>query len=82
MSALDQAKIERANSFMVSALSGSVAGIGQVLSGQPFDIIKVRLQNQIANGTQYISAIGCAKSILKDEGPLAVIKLLYFPSRY
>jgi len=46
-------------------LSGSIAGIVQVLLGQPFDIVKVRMQTQ---GDAYKSPIDCAKSILKNEG--------------
>ena len=72
MSVLDERRKEIGNSFMVSALSGSIAGIGQVLSGQPFDIIKVRLQSQSGNAKHYNSAMDCAKSILREEGAFAV----------
>ncbi|KAJ2904565.1 hypothetical protein MKZ38_007764 [Zalerion maritima] len=50
--------------------SGACGGIAQVLSGQPFDIVKVRLQTT----TQYPSAISAATSIFKNEGPLAFYK--------
>ena len=52
-------------------ISGSVAGIVQVLLGQPFDIVKVRLQTQ--NGL-YQSPIECAKSIYHNEGLFAFYK--------
>lgn len=50
--------------------AGAVGGTAQVLLGQPFDIVKVRLQTT----SQYPSAISCASSILKNEGPFAFYK--------
>ncbi|KAH8917447.1 mitochondrial carrier [Atractiella rhizophila] len=50
--------------------AGTVGGIAQVLVGQPFDIVKVRLQSSNA----YSSALQCTTSILKNEGPLAFYK--------
>jgi solute carrier family 25 carnitine/acylcarnitine transporter 20/29 len=52
-------------------ISGSAAGIVQVLLGQPFDIVKVRLQTQ---GDLYKTPLNCFKSILKNEGPSAFYK--------
>lgn len=51
-------------------LSGAAGGIAQVLLGQPFDIVKVRLQTS----TQYSNALEAAKSIWVKEGPLAFYK--------
>lgn len=50
--------------------SGAAGGIAQVLLGQPFDIVKVRLQTS----TQYANALSCARHILTQEGPLAFYK--------
>ncbi|EEH37457.2 hepatocellular carcinoma down-regulated mitochondrial carrier protein [Paracoccidioides lutzii Pb01] len=50
--------------------AGAAGGIAQVLLGQPFDIVKVRLQTT----TQYSSALDCSTKILKNEGPLAFYK--------
>jgi solute carrier family 25 carnitine/acylcarnitine transporter 20/29 len=50
-------------------VSGSVAGIVQVLLGQPLDIIKVRMQTQNVN-----SLVQCAKDIFHKEGPTAFYK--------
>ncbi|KAI0599763.1 mitochondrial carrier domain-containing protein [Biscogniauxia sp. FL1348] len=50
--------------------AGAVGGIAQVLIGQPFDIVKVRLQTS----AQYSSALDAATSIYKHEGPLAFYK--------
>ncbi|KAL2023705.1 hypothetical protein VTK56DRAFT_1419 [Thermocarpiscus australiensis] len=50
--------------------SGAAGGIAQVLIGQPFDIVKVRLQTT----TAYPSAAAAAASIWRNEGPLAFYK--------
>ncbi|KAI0439504.1 mitochondrial carrier domain-containing protein [Xylaria telfairii] len=50
--------------------AGAVGGIAQVLIGQPFDIVKVRLQTT----TQYRSALDAATTIYAKEGPLAFYK--------
>ncbi|PTU17118.1 hypothetical protein P175DRAFT_0505271 [Aspergillus ochraceoroseus IBT 24754] len=50
--------------------AGAAGGIAQVLLGQPFDIVKVRLQTS----SQYSSALDGATQILKKEGPLAFYK--------
>ncbi|KAH8697102.1 mitochondrial carrier domain-containing protein [Talaromyces proteolyticus] len=50
--------------------AGAAGGITQVLLGQPFDIVKVRLQTT----SQYSSALDCATKIFKNEGPLAFYK--------
>ncbi|KAH6914420.1 mitochondrial carrier with solute carrier repeats [Coprinopsis sp. MPI-PUGE-AT-0042] len=52
--------------------AGTVGGIAQVLVGQPFDIVKVRMQTSAA-GT-YNGMLHCAGGILKNEGPLAFYK--------
>jgi len=52
--------------------AGTVGGIAQVLVGQPFDIVKVRMQTSPA-GT-YSGMLHCAGGILKREGPFAFYK--------
>jgi len=52
--------------------AGTAGGIAQVLVGQPFDIVKVRMQTS-AKGT-YRGMLDCAGGILKNEGPLAFYK--------
>ncbi|KAI0633534.1 mitochondrial carrier [Trametes polyzona] len=52
--------------------AGTAGGIAQVLVGQPFDIVKVRMQTAPA-GT-YSGMLQCAGGILKNEGPLAFYK--------
>lgn len=47
----------------VSLLSGTVAGMAQVLVGHPFDTVKVRLQ------TKEVKALDCLRNTLKLEGP-------------
>ncbi|KAF2272447.1 mitochondrial carrier [Westerdykella ornata] len=50
--------------------AGAVGGVAQVLLGQPFDIVKVRLQTT----SQYSNALDAASKIYKNEGPLAFYK--------
>ncbi|KZS98542.1 mitochondrial carrier [Sistotremastrum niveocremeum HHB9708] len=52
--------------------AGTAGGIAQVLVGQPFDIVKVRMQTS-PRGT-YTGMLDCAGGILKNEGPLAFYK--------
>ncbi|TDL24285.1 mitochondrial carrier [Rickenella mellea] len=52
--------------------AGTAGGIAQVLVGQPFDIVKVRMQTA-PKGT-YSGMLQCAGGILKNEGPLAFYK--------
>jgi len=52
--------------------AGTAGGIAQVLVGQPFDIVKVRMQTA-PQGT-YKGMLHCAGGILKNEGPLAFYK--------
>ncbi|KAI0339946.1 mitochondrial carrier [Trametopsis cervina] len=53
-------------------VAGTAGGIAQVLVGQPFDIVKVRMQTA-PKGT-YSGMVHCAGGILKNEGPLAFYK--------
>ncbi|KAK7192839.1 hypothetical protein DPSP01_012950 [Paraphaeosphaeria sporulosa] len=50
--------------------AGAVGGVAQVLIGQPFDIVKVRLQTT----SQYSGALDAATKIYKNEGALAFYK--------
>ncbi|WVQ72121.1 hypothetical protein IAR50_001666 [Cryptococcus sp. DSM 104548] len=53
-------------------IGGSIGGIAQVLVGQPFDIVKVRVQTS-PPGT-YKSPLECATRLLKNDGPLGFYK--------
>ncbi|KAL8688576.1 MAG: hypothetical protein Q9218_005545, partial [Villophora microphyllina] len=55
--------------------AGAVGGVAQVVLGQPFDIVKVRLQTT----TRYSSALDAATQIFKNEGPLAFYKWASVP---
>ncbi|KAH0439443.1 mitochondrial carrier protein [Colletotrichum camelliae] len=50
--------------------AGAAGGIAQVILGQPFDIVKVRLQTSTTSTT----AVNAATQIYKNEGPLAFYK--------
>lgn len=47
---------------------GTFAGWLQVIVGQPFDIIKVRIQAQSPIKPKYSGTLDCAKQIYKNEG--------------
>ncbi|KAF2827630.1 mitochondrial carrier protein-like protein [Ophiobolus disseminans] len=50
--------------------AGAVGGVAQVLLGQPFDIVKVRLQTS----SQYTGALDAATAIYRNEGAAAFYK--------
>jgi hypothetical protein len=54
-------------------VGGSIGGIAQVLVGQPFDIVKVRIQTS-PSGT-FASPLDCAKQLLKADGPRGFYKV-------
>ncbi|KAJ1557395.1 Mitochondrial carrier protein ymc2, partial [Nowakowskiella sp. JEL0078] len=49
-------------------IAGSFGGIVQVLTGQPFDTIKVRLQTQPRENPLYSGIVDCASKTYKAEG--------------
>ncbi|KAI9779594.1 MAG: hypothetical protein M1839_007259 [Geoglossum umbratile] len=51
--------------------AGAAGGVAQVLLGQPFDIVKVRLQTT----AEYSNALDCASKIWRNEGALAFYKV-------
>jgi len=55
-------------------LAGSFGGIVQVLTGQPFDTVKVRIQTQSLENPLYKGVGDCAVKTLKNEGPLGFYK--------
>ena len=52
---------------LIELFAGSIGGITQVLTGQPFDTVKVRLQTQ-PNPPIYNSVGDCVKKIVSQEG--------------
>lgn len=49
-------------------VAGTIAGVLQVIVGQPFDIIKVRIQAQSPINPIYKNPLDCAKKIYANEG--------------
>jgi solute carrier family 25 carnitine/acylcarnitine transporter 20/29 len=60
--------------FWIEFLAGWVGGVGQVLSAQPFDIIKIRLQTQDSAKPKYKNMVDCFKKIMAEEGPMTFYK--------
>lgn len=56
-------------------IAGCIGGFTQVGIGQPFDIVKVRLQTQKVGEALYTGAVDCLQKIVKHEGgPFALWK--------
>ena len=60
--------------FWVDFVAGCIGGAAQVLTAQPFDIIKVRLQIQDLNNPKYTGMFNCFNKIRKQEGLLSFYK--------
>ncbi|ORX62384.1 mitochondrial carrier [Hesseltinella vesiculosa] len=56
------------NQALIDCASGTVGGILQVLVGQPFDTIKVRLQTQSVTNPIYSSMMDCVRKTKEKEG--------------
>jgi len=61
-----------------SFIAGGVGGVCTVASGQPFDTVKVRMQNQTGTAL-YKNAMDCTIKTVKTEGPLALYKGMAAP---
>lgn len=61
-------------SFFLEYLAGWAGGIGRVLTGQPFDMVKTRIQIQCPENPVYSGSIDCFKKIIKSEGVSALYK--------
>ncbi|KAG9661500.1 hypothetical protein KCU85_g3550, partial [Aureobasidium melanogenum] len=68
--AVEEIERDGGNRAVKDLFAGAVGGIAQVLIGQPFDIVKVRLQTT----SQYSGAADAASKILKNEGATAFYK--------
>jgi len=55
-------------------IAGGCGGIATVLSGHPFDTVKVRLQTQSAENPLYKGAWDCTKQTVGKEGVFALYK--------
>ncbi|KAI7865334.1 mitochondrial carrier domain-containing protein [Spinellus fusiger] len=53
---------------IIDCASGTVGGVVQVLVGQPFDTVKVRLQTQSTTHPVYSGMVDCARQIRMKEG--------------
>ncbi|KAG0251896.1 hypothetical protein DFQ27_008440 [Actinomortierella ambigua] len=60
-------------SWVNDIVAGTVGGWAQVVSGHPFDTLKVRLQTQ-PNPPKYHGAMDCLRQTLKEEGPAGLYR--------
>lgn len=70
----NQAYVAQEKSFWMEYLAGWAAGIGRVMSSQPFDMVKTRIQVQNNENPIYSGSMDCFRKIIKKEGPLALYK--------
>uniref|UniRef100_A0A7S2U3J7 Uncharacterized protein n=1 Tax=Lotharella oceanica TaxID=641309 RepID=A0A7S2U3J7_9EUKA len=61
-------------SMAQSATSAAVGGLCNVLLGQPFDTVKVRLQTQTKDQRVFTGALDCFVKTVRNEGFLALYK--------
>lgn len=59
---------KKSSSGVAEFVAGCMGGFAQVMIGQPFDIVKVRLQTQKPGETTYTGAVDCFKKIIQNEG--------------
>lgn len=69
---LEEPPLETNTQVIKDLFGGTVGGIAQVLVGQPFDTVKVRLQSA-PEGT-YNGAMDVVRKLLANEGPKAFYK--------
>lgn len=69
-----ESKPIRENHFFKDLLAGYISGVANILSGQPFDICKVRIQSS-GEGT----LLSTLTNIIKHEGVLTLWKGSLFP---
>ena len=57
---------DQQSTVLLEFIAGCVAGFSKIYSGQPFDIVKVRLQSM--QGSAKPSPLAVANDIIKNEG--------------
>lgn len=69
---LEEPKLEDNAQVVKDLIGGTIGGIAQVLVGQPFDTVKVRVQ--LAPEGSPLGAVDIIKNLLKNEGPKGFYK--------
>lgn len=73
---IDSEPVDSRGQALRDIFAGTMGGVAQVLSGQPFDTTKVRLQSSTDPNMTPMRVI---RSLLRDEGPLAFYKGTLLP---
>lgn len=60
-------KIEQPLPMKYSLLAGAIAGVSEILTMYPLDVVKTRFQIQVGN-TEYTSIVDCFRKMIKHEG--------------
>lgn len=53
--------------FQYSLLAGAIAGVSEILTMYPLDVVKTRFQIQVGNA-EYSSILDCFRKMIKNEG--------------
>lgn len=53
--------------FQYSLLAGAIAGVSEILTMYPLDVVKTRFQIQVGNA-EYTSILDCFRKMIKNEG--------------
>ncbi|KAG0681321.1 hypothetical protein C6P40_004810 [Pichia californica] len=67
--------------FHYQFLAGAVAGISEILTMYPLDVVKTRIQLQVGSGktAEYTGVLDCLKKIVKNEGPATLYRGISAP---
>lgn len=69
--------------FHYQFFAGAVAGISEILTMYPLDVVKTRIQLQVgsgsASGAEYKGVIDCLTKIVKTEGPATLYRGISAP---
>lgn len=67
--------------FIYQFAAGAVAGISEILVMYPLDVVKTRMQLQVAGGSgpQYLGVVDCLKQIVAKEGASRLYKGISSP---
>lgn len=67
--------------FHFQFFAGAVAGISEILTMYPLDVVKTRIQLQVGSGAtgEYSGVVDCFTKIIKNEGPATLYRGISAP---
>ncbi|KGK34838.1 hypothetical protein JL09_g6013, partial [Pichia kudriavzevii] len=72
---------ERPIPFQYQFYAGAIAGISEILTMYPLDVVKTRIQLQVGSGSsgEYKGVVDCFTKIVKNEGPATLYRGISAP---